>query len=87
VRQPSWDRANLHVLATNEPIARIDYVFTGVPRHDGRWAVRFVTRIGADPVDGVWASDHAGLIVDIQAALDGRPRPIKGQRCPPSLDR
>jgi endonuclease/exonuclease/phosphatase family metal-dependent hydrolase len=63
----SWDRANPHVLATNEPNARIDYVFTGVPRHDGHGAVRFVSRIGADPVDGVWASDHAGLIVDIQA--------------------
>jgi endonuclease/exonuclease/phosphatase family metal-dependent hydrolase len=83
----SWDRANPHVLETNEPNARIDYVFTGVPRHDGRGAVRFVTRIGADPVGGVWASDHAGLIVDIQAGSSRSAKADQGSEGSPLLDR
>ena len=67
----TWDRENPHVRATEEPSARIDYVFVGPPRRGRRGRVRLIRRIGDKPVDGVWPSDHAGLLVELGTA--GRP--------------
>jgi endonuclease/exonuclease/phosphatase family metal-dependent hydrolase len=64
----TWDRANPHVLATGEPSSRIDYVLIGPPHASHRGHVRSARRIGEKPVAGVWPSDHAGVI----AELDGR---------------
>jgi endonuclease/exonuclease/phosphatase family metal-dependent hydrolase len=64
----TWDRENPHVAATMEPSSRIDYVLVAPP-HDGRRGhVRAVRRIGEAPVRGVWASDHAGVLAELQAA-------------------
>lgn len=65
----TWDRRNPHVAATFEPDARIDYVFVGPPGCDGRGQVLDVGLIGTEPVNGVWASDHFGVL----AALRGGP--------------
>jgi endonuclease/exonuclease/phosphatase family metal-dependent hydrolase len=64
----TWDRANPHVLATMEPSSRIDYVLVGLPDRSGRGHVRSARRIGAEPVDGVWPSDHAGVLAELEAA-------------------
>jgi endonuclease/exonuclease/phosphatase family metal-dependent hydrolase len=62
----TWDRANPHVLASGEPSSRIDYVLVGPPRpHRGR--VRSAHRIGDGPIDGIWPSDHAGVVAELES--------------------
>jgi endonuclease/exonuclease/phosphatase family metal-dependent hydrolase len=63
----TWDRANPHVLATMEPSSRIDYVLVGPPRSGRRGAVLSARRIGAEPVEGVWPSDHAGVLAELES--------------------
>jgi endonuclease/exonuclease/phosphatase family metal-dependent hydrolase len=63
----TWDRANPHVRRTMEPSSRIDYIVVGPPHEGRRGHVRSVRRVGAEPVGGVWPSDHAGVL----AELDG----------------
>jgi endonuclease/exonuclease/phosphatase family metal-dependent hydrolase len=58
----TWDRRNPHVAATGEPSARIDYILVGLPSASGAGQVRSVRLIGDWPVDGVWPSDHAGVL-------------------------
>jgi endonuclease/exonuclease/phosphatase family metal-dependent hydrolase len=64
----TWDRRNPAVLATGEPCARIDYVFLGyrlsnesAPRVQAAWLA------GNEPDDGVWPSDHAAVVVGLEA--------------------
>lgn len=44
---------------------RIDYVLVRCVRHGPTLAVHACDRILAGPVDGVWASDHAGVVADL----------------------
>jgi len=41
---------------------RIDYVFAG-----SDFRVRSARLVGESPVDGVWLSDHAGVVADVKA--------------------
>jgi endonuclease/exonuclease/phosphatase family metal-dependent hydrolase len=66
----TWDRRNLHDAATFEHDARIDYVFVGRPDGEGRGQVLDVRLVGTEPVGGVWASDHFGVL----AVLRGGPK-------------
>lgn len=59
------------------PFRRIDYVFVRAGRHEGTTLpIASCERIFAEPVGGVWASDHFGLCVDLgvggRAAKPGR---------------
>jgi endonuclease/exonuclease/phosphatase family metal-dependent hydrolase len=64
----TWDRRNPHVDATNEPSARIDYVFVGFPA-DGRTGKPIAAGLfGTEPLNGVWPSDHFGVWVELAAA-------------------
>ena len=63
----SWDPRNPYVRKTLEPGARIDYVLVGVPGSSGRGHVRSVGLIGDEPVDGIWPSDHAGVLAELGA--------------------
>jgi endonuclease/exonuclease/phosphatase family metal-dependent hydrolase len=64
----TWDRSNPHVRATMEPNARIDYVFVGLPRHDGlghvRWwsgsGPRRSTASGRPTTRGLWSRLRPG---------------------------
>lgn len=48
------------------PFRRIDYVFVRCGEHEGpTLAIAACERIFDEPVDGVWASDHFGLSVDL----------------------
>ena len=58
----TWDRRNPHMAATFEPDARIDYVFAGPPGSDGRGQVLDVDLVGTERRDGVWPSDHFGVL-------------------------
>jgi endonuclease/exonuclease/phosphatase family metal-dependent hydrolase len=69
----TWDRRNPYVAATGEPSARIDYVLVGLPTASGAGQVRSLRRIGDQPVNGVWPSDHAGVLAELQpVSLDVR---------------
>jgi endonuclease/exonuclease/phosphatase family metal-dependent hydrolase len=65
----TWDRRNPYVAATGEPSARIDYLLVGLPTTTGAGQVRSVRLIGDRPVDGVWPSDHAGVLAELQPAI------------------
>ena len=62
----TWDRANPHARESGEPSARIDYVLVAPPREGTGGAVASAERIGAEPVDGVWPSDHAGVLAEVR---------------------
>jgi endonuclease/exonuclease/phosphatase family metal-dependent hydrolase len=69
----TWDRRNPYVAATGEPSARIDYILVGLPTASGAGQVRSVRLIGDQPVHGVWPSDHAGVLAELQPAGEDRP--------------
>jgi endonuclease/exonuclease/phosphatase family metal-dependent hydrolase len=55
---------------------RIDYVFVRCSDHGPTLAIRSCGLLFAEPVDGVWGSDHFGVTADLSAVLpDGRPVP------------
>jgi endonuclease/exonuclease/phosphatase family metal-dependent hydrolase len=65
-RQWTWDRRNPAVRATGEPSARIDYVFLGYRAStEPTLRIRAARLAGDGPVNGVWPSDHAAVIVDL----------------------
>jgi endonuclease/exonuclease/phosphatase family metal-dependent hydrolase len=65
----TWNRRNPAVLATGEPNARIDYIFVGYRPSAPALYVRSARLAGDVPSHGVWPSDHAAVVAD----LDGRP--------------
>jgi endonuclease/exonuclease/phosphatase family metal-dependent hydrolase len=62
----TWDRKNPHVEETGEPSARIDYVLVGPPGVGRAGLVKRAQIAGSDPVDGVWPSDHAAVVVELE---------------------
>jgi endonuclease/exonuclease/phosphatase family metal-dependent hydrolase len=62
----TWDRRNPYVAVTGEPSARIDYVLVGPPSTTGAGQVQSVRLIGDRPVHGIWPSDHAGVLAELQ---------------------
>ncbi|MEM9652437.1 MAG: endonuclease/exonuclease/phosphatase family protein [Actinomycetota bacterium] len=61
----TWDRRNPHVDATNEPNARIDYLFLGIAGPDRLGRPREIGLFGDEPVNGIWPSDHFGVYADL----------------------
>jgi endonuclease/exonuclease/phosphatase family metal-dependent hydrolase len=62
----TWDNRNTFAAADHEPDRRIDYVLVGYPRERGVGQVVHAELVGAEPVDGVWPSDHLGVVADIR---------------------
>jgi endonuclease/exonuclease/phosphatase family metal-dependent hydrolase len=62
----TWDNRNPFVAAEFEPDRRIDYIFAGHPKARGRGHMTEARIIGDAPVEGVWPSDHFGLVVRIR---------------------
>ena len=62
----TWDNQNGHAAAEFEPDRRIDYIFAGHPKARGRGHVTDVEIIGNAPVDGVWPSDHFGVMAKLR---------------------
>jgi endonuclease/exonuclease/phosphatase family metal-dependent hydrolase len=69
----TWDTRNPHVAAWGFPDSRIDYVFVGMP-FSGRGRVLWARRFGAAPVDGVWSSDHFGVLAHLAGDAPFRPQ-------------
>ncbi|MFI0038430.1 endonuclease/exonuclease/phosphatase family protein [Streptomyces mutabilis] len=61
----TWDAANPYIPHPPVPGIRIDHVHVGPPGPGGLGAVRAVRRAGDGPVDGVWPSDHAAVVADL----------------------
>ena len=64
--EPTWDPANPYVAPSGSPPARIDHVLVGLGRGTVRVRVGRIALFGDRPVDGVWPSDHAGVVVDLE---------------------
>jgi endonuclease/exonuclease/phosphatase family metal-dependent hydrolase len=65
----TWARANPYTKALDflEPDRRIDYIFVTPRRRDGRAAIRSCRIVLDQPAaDGAFASDHFGLLAEIQ---------------------
>jgi endonuclease/exonuclease/phosphatase family metal-dependent hydrolase len=62
----TWSRGNPHAAATGEPDARIDYVLVGPPRGAGAARVTGARLAGDRPRGGVWPSDHAAVVADLE---------------------
>jgi endonuclease/exonuclease/phosphatase family metal-dependent hydrolase len=62
----TWDNVNPFVAAEAEPTMRIDYLFSAGPGPGGRGAPVAARLLGDRPVDGVWPSDHFGLVADLR---------------------
>jgi endonuclease/exonuclease/phosphatase family metal-dependent hydrolase len=54
------------------PFRRIDYIFVRCGEHEGpTLEIARCDRIFDEPIDGVWASDHFGLVADLEAPAEG----------------
>ena len=62
----TWSRSNPWAAPALLPTRRIDYLFVGWPRRGGVGSVVSAELIGTDPVDGVVASDHYGLLATVR---------------------
>jgi endonuclease/exonuclease/phosphatase family metal-dependent hydrolase len=67
----TWDATNPFVAAGFAPSVRIDYIHVGPPGPAGLGHVLGVRRAGDRPVDGIWPSDHAAVLANLQADADG----------------
>ena len=63
----TWSDRNPHARVERELERRIDYVFTGWRRDDGAGAPMRCRVVGDEPVEGVWPSDHFGVLAELQA--------------------
>lgn len=62
----TWDNANAFAAASFEPSRRIDYVLVGPPDAAGRGVVESARVVMNEAVDGVYPSDHFGVLVDVR---------------------
>ncbi len=63
----TWSNANPYAAAEFEHERRIDYVLAGWRRADGRGQAVSCRVVGDEPIDGVWPSDHFGVLAELRA--------------------
>lgn len=62
----TWDNANAYAAIVHEPSRRIDYVLVGLPDPLGRGVVRSARVVLREPREGVFPSDHFGVLAEVQ---------------------
>lgn len=62
----TWDNRNPYAATVYEPDRRIDYILVGLPDLTARGSIAHAALAFSEPVDGVWASDHFGVVADIR---------------------
>jgi endonuclease/exonuclease/phosphatase family metal-dependent hydrolase len=69
----TWASANPHTAALRflDPDRRIDYIFVTTMRKDGRGTIHDCRVVFDQPEDGVFASDHFGLLAEVQIPAGG----------------
>lgn len=63
----TWDPVVPYLADSQWPRRRLDYVFVSWPRPRRLGTPRSGRLFGAEPVDGVWPSDHLGVVIDLDA--------------------
>ena len=58
----TWSDRNLHAAAEHEPERRIDYVLSRLRGTTGHGRPLECRVVGDTPVDGVWPTDHFGVL-------------------------
>ena len=58
----TWSNDNPHAALDREPARRLDYVFSGFHGRDGGGRPVDCHVVADQPVDGVWPSDHYGVL-------------------------
>ena len=61
----TWSNDNPFAAAEHEPERRIDYVFVGWRRPDGRGTITAASVVCDRPLTGVFPTDHYGVLADI----------------------
>jgi endonuclease/exonuclease/phosphatase family metal-dependent hydrolase len=64
----TYDRSNPYAYRSREPSKRIDYVYVRGPDRALRGEPLAADLCLHTPEDGVWPTDHFGVLVEIQAA-------------------
>jgi endonuclease/exonuclease/phosphatase family metal-dependent hydrolase len=64
----TYDRRNTYALRSREPSRRIDYAYVRGPGRHLAGEPLSARVVLDEPVDGVWPSDHFGLLAEIHAA-------------------
>ena len=64
----TFDRRNAYALRTREPSRRIDYVYVRGPDRFLRGEPLAAWLALDQPTDGIWPSDHAAVVADVQLA-------------------
>ena len=64
----SYARANPYALRAHEPNRRLDYIFSRGPDRELRGEPLSARLCFNQPVDGIWPTDHYGVLAEIQAA-------------------
>jgi len=62
----TWDNRNPYAGMMFEPDRRLDYILVGLADLNGRGWIERVALACDEPVDGVWASDHLGVVADVR---------------------
>lgn len=62
----TWSNRNPHAALDREPDRRLDYVLSGFHGPSGRGRPVECRVVGDEPVDGVWPSDHFGVLAVLQ---------------------
>ncbi len=62
----TWDNVNPYVCDSYEPDRRIDYIFTGFAMGRGAGHLQECEIVGNSPVNGIWPSDHFGLVAELR---------------------
>lgn len=64
----TWDNRNRFTALMYEPNRRLDYVLVGLPDRDGRGWIESARVVLDAPREGVFPSDHFGLLVEVRIA-------------------
>jgi hypothetical protein len=62
----TWANVNPHAALDGEPDRRLDYVFSGFRGPGGAGRPVDCRVVADEPVEGVWPSDHFGLLAVLQ---------------------
>jgi endonuclease/exonuclease/phosphatase family metal-dependent hydrolase len=62
----TWDNANPLTNKALQPNRRLDYIFVGEPAENAAGHVLSAERVGTNPTDGVFPSDHFGVLAELR---------------------
>lgn len=62
----TWDNRNPHAALDQEPDRRIDYIFSAFHGREGGGRPLECRVVADEPVDGVWPTDHFGVLAVLQ---------------------